>query len=171
MKIKFPKTVEEIEKSEWFQKLNKPELVAGLERAAEAWLQKHGSKGKIGQQLLAALLLYRRSKAGNVLTPRNVAILTFSILYAVCPLDAVADIIPVIGWMDDIGILSIAFTSIIASMGAQSGKEDAESPAPATAADDTPQPPLLLPEAPQEDEPAPPEEPGQNNEPSTDVHA
>lgn len=155
-----PQTVEEIENSKWFKKLNKPEIIAGLESGAKLWLKKHGTKSKVGRQLHAALQLYRQSKAGNVLTPRNVAILTFSILYVVWPMDALADIIPVIGWMDDIGILSIAFTSIIASMGAQSGKEDAESPAPATTDDDTPQSPLHLPEG-----------NGKNNKPPTNAHA
>lgn len=122
MEANLPKTVEEIEKSKWFKKLNKPELVAGLEAGAEAWLKKHGTNSKVGQQLYAALRLYRRSKAGQVLSPRDVAILTFSILYAVCPLDAIADIIPVIGWLDDIGVLSLVFTTIIADLAAE--KED-----------------------------------------------
>lgn len=160
MDKRIPESIEEIEHSKWFKKLNKPELIAGMEVAAEAWLKKHGKKSKIGKQLHAALLLYRQSKAGNVLTPRNVAILAFSILYAVFPADAIADIIPVIGWMDDMGILSLAFSAIITSMGAQSGKEDAESPAPATTDDDTPQSPLHLPEG-----------NGKNNKPPTNAHA
>lgn len=122
MKADIPKTIEEIENSSWFKKLNKPELIAGLETAAETWLKKHGTKGKIGNQVHAALKIYRQSKAGNVLTPRNTAILIFSILYAVCPVDAIADIIPLIGWLDDIGILTLAFSAIITRMSA-AGKE------------------------------------------------
>ena len=129
MDKKIPESIEEIEHSKWFKKLNKPELIAGMEVAAEAWLKKHGKKSKIGKQLHAALLLYRQSKAGNVLTPRNVAILAFSILYAVFPADAIADIIPVIGWMDDMGILSLAFSAIITSMAA-GGKKTEASPLP-----------------------------------------
>ena len=64
-----------------------------------------------------------------MLTPRNVAILTFSILYVVWPMDALADIIPVIGWMDDIGVLSLVFSAIIASM-ATAGKKPGEEPEP-----------------------------------------
>ena len=33
-----PQTVEEIEKSKWFKKLYKPEIIAGLESGAEHWL-------------------------------------------------------------------------------------------------------------------------------------
>lgn len=127
-----PQTVEEIENSKWFKKLNKPELIAGLESGAELWLRKHGSKSKVGKQLHTALQMYRQSKAGNVLTPRNVALLTFSILYVVCPLDAIADIIPVIGWMDDIGVLSLVFSAILASM-ATGGKKSDNAPQPADA--------------------------------------
>jgi uncharacterized membrane protein YkvA (DUF1232 family) len=129
MEDNIPQTVEEIEKSKWFKKLYKPEIIAGLESGAELWLKKHGTKSKVGRQLHAALQLYRQSKAGNVLTPRNVAILTFSILYVVWPMDALADIIPVIGWMDDIGVLSLVFTAIISSM-ATTGKKPGEEPKP-----------------------------------------
>lgn len=129
MDKRIPESIEEIENSKWFRKLNKPELIAGMEVAAEAWLKKHGRKSKIGKQLHAALLLYRQSKAGNVLTPSNVAILSFSILYAVFPADAIADIIPVIGWLDDMGILSLAFSAIITNMATVGKKADA-SPQP-----------------------------------------
>ena len=50
-----PQTVEEIEKSKWFKKLYKPEIIAGLESGAELWLKKHGTKSKVGKQLHAAL--------------------------------------------------------------------------------------------------------------------
>lgn len=136
MGINIPKTVEEIEKSAWFRKLNKPELVAGLESAAEAWLRKHGTKSQMGRQLHAALVMYRQSKAGHMLTPRNVAILTFSILYVVCPVDAIADIVPVIGWLDDIGILTVAFSSILSSMG-KPAENQAEETAPCPETDFT----------------------------------
>ena len=124
MEDNIPQTVEEIENSKWFKKLNKPEIIAGLESGAELWLKKHGTRSKVGRQLHAALQLYRQSKAGNVLTPRNVAILTFSILYVVWPMDALADIIPVIGWMDDIGVLSLVFTAIISSLTTTDRKSD-----------------------------------------------
>ena len=144
-----PQTVEEIENSKWFKKLNKPEIIAGLESGAELWLKKHGTKSKVGRQLHAALQLYRQSKAGNVLTPRNVAILTFSILYVVWPMDALADIIPVIGWMDDIGVLSLVFTAIISSMATADRKSD-DSPQPLIADTDSAETPADQPESAEE---------------------
>lgn len=146
MDEKVPQTVEEIENSKWFKKLNKPEIIAGLESGAELWLKKHGTKSKVGKQLHAALQLYRQSKAGNVLTPRNVAILTFSILYVVWPMDALADIIPVIGWMDDIGVLSLVFTAIISSM-ATGGRKTDDSAHPLIAGTDSAETPELQLEA------------------------
>lgn len=149
MEENIPQTVEEIEQSKWFKKLYKPEIIAGLESGAELWLKKHGTKSKVGKQLHAALQLYRQSKAGNVLTPRNVAILTFSILYVVWPMDAIADIIPVIGWMDDMGILSLAFSAIITSMATGSRKTD-DSTQPLIAGTDSAETPADQPESAEE---------------------
>lgn len=149
MEDNIPQTVEEIEKSKWFKKLNKPEIIAGLESGAELWLKKHGTKSKVGKQLHAALQLYRQSKAGSVLTPRNVAILTFSILYVVWPMDALADIIPVIGWMDDIGVLSLVFTAIISSMATADRKSD-DSTQPLIADTDSEETPADQPESAEE---------------------
>ena len=51
---------------------------------------------------------------GNLLTPRNVIIAVLAVLYAVWPADFLPDIMPLVGWLDDIGVLAIA-ASVITS--------------------------------------------------------
>jgi uncharacterized membrane protein YkvA (DUF1232 family) len=40
------------------------------------------------------------------------ALLVGAVLYAVWPLDAIPDSIPVIGWLDDLGLLSLAAAAV-----------------------------------------------------------
>lgn len=53
---------------------------------------------------------------GNLLTPRNIIIAVLAILYAVWPADFLPDIMPLVGWLDDIGVLAIAVSLITAAM-------------------------------------------------------
>lgn len=55
MNENIPQTVEEIENSKWFKKLNKPEIIAGLESGAELWLKKHGTNLHLHHDILPLL--------------------------------------------------------------------------------------------------------------------
>lgn len=50
-----------------------------------------------------------------------------AVAYAVLPFDFIPDMIPVLGWLDDVGFLAVAFTFIARDM-ARHAKEE---PAPA----------------------------------------
>jgi uncharacterized membrane protein YkvA (DUF1232 family) len=39
--------------------------------------------------------------------PRIVAVL--AVLYVLLPIDAIPDVIPILGWLDDLGVVSLAF--------------------------------------------------------------
>ena len=58
---------------------------------------------------------------GDIITPRNVIIAVLAILYAVWPADFLPDIMPVIGWLDDIGVLGIAVALIAAAVCRRTG--------------------------------------------------
>ncbi|MCQ2372045.1 MAG: DUF1232 domain-containing protein [Akkermansia sp.] len=53
---------------------------------------------------------------GTLLTPRNVIIVALALLYAVWPADFLPDIMPIVGWLDDIGVLAIAASVITAAV-------------------------------------------------------
>ena len=40
-------------------------------------------------------------------------LLVLAVLYVISPIDAIPDVIPVIGWLDDIGVLGLAATMLI----------------------------------------------------------
>lgn len=47
-----------------------------------------------------------------------------AVLYAISPIDLVPDAIPVLGWLDDLGLLSVAFGLIVRDMGKHAARED-----------------------------------------------
>ena len=53
---------------------------------------------------------------GKLVTPRNIIIALLALIYAVWPADILSDIIPVVGWLDDIGVLAIAVSLITAAV-------------------------------------------------------
>ena len=57
-----------------------------------------------------------RHMKGSLLTPRNVIIAVLAVLYAVWPADFLPDILPVVGWLDDIGVLGLAVAFITAAV-------------------------------------------------------
>ena len=51
--------------------------------------------------------------AGNFdIKTKDLAIMAGAIIYVISPLDAIPDIIPVLGWVDDIAIVGIAIKSL-----------------------------------------------------------
>ena len=51
----------------------------------------------------------------------------FSVVYAILPVDFIPDVLPMVGWLDDIGFLAVAFAFIARDM-AKNAKLDAEQP-------------------------------------------
>ena len=63
-------------------------------------------------------------------TPRwSKAAFVLALLYVVSPVDLVPDIVPVLGWLDDVGVLGLATTLLLSS---RPRTVDAARPSPST---------------------------------------
>jgi len=59
------------------------------------------------------LSMFKDAASGKFsISAKHYAIIAGAILYVVSPIDAIPDILPVIGWTDDIGVLGIALASL-----------------------------------------------------------
>ena len=96
--------------------MSNPENMANLEKMVSLWLKNKEKKSPVAKRANTALQLFKSGKAGNLLTPRNLLILGAALLYTISPIDAIPDVIPVIGWLDDMGILAMALGSISAAL-------------------------------------------------------
>ncbi|MBQ5665624.1 MAG: DUF1232 domain-containing protein [Akkermansia sp.] len=105
-------SIKDLENSKWMQEASKSEAAETLPTQVHTWLNTVPSTSKIATLAMRALQLYRSGSKGNQLTPRNILILGASLLYLVSPIDAVSDFIPVIGLLDDLGVLTIALTYV-----------------------------------------------------------
>lgn len=111
-KDKIYKTLADFEQSEWVQRMKDPENRKVILATAEKWLRTAGKKSPAFKRVNLIYNMLRHGKADTLLTPRNIAILAAVLLYTISPLDCIPDIIPVIGWLDDMGIISMALAAI-----------------------------------------------------------
>ena len=113
MNTTFINNLTDLENSGWMKKAQNPAVLEMLEAQVLTWLSKVRISNKLAQKAQTALQLFVSGRKGELLTPRNCLILGASLLYLVCPVDAVADIIPIIGLADDLGVLTLALDCIL----------------------------------------------------------
>ncbi|MGL4533545.1 MAG: YkvA family protein [Fusobacteriaceae bacterium] len=69
--------------------------------------EKAGKLGVHAQDLLVVVSLVKDCISGKYkISKTDLAIFIGAIVYVVSPIDAVSDFIPIIGWLDDIGVFS-----------------------------------------------------------------
>ena len=80
------------------------------------WSKIIGSAGKAGRRVVnMSLELYYAFKSGNM-SAGDKAIVLAALGYLVCPFDFVPDMIPVLGFTDDLGALKIAYDKVSGSV-------------------------------------------------------
>ena len=120
-------TLDELKQSEWWEKARDPKVQASICNTAEMWLHKFGKKNKVALRVSEAIQLLRGSlKDKKVATPRNIIILTAVILYTITPLDGIPDILPVVGWLDDLGLLALAVKTVMDALAVKKSDKTSE---------------------------------------------
>lgn len=91
---------------------SKFEKYSKLELTPVAYEKAHKKSKRLGDQIGNFKLLLAMVKdiwAGNFkVSTMDMAIITGAILYVVTPIDAIPDLLPFLGWVDDIAIISMA---------------------------------------------------------------
>lgn len=120
-------TLDELKQSEWWEKARDPKVQASICNTAEMWLHKFGKKNKVALRVSEAIRLLRSSlKDKKVATPRNIIILTAVLLYTITPLDGIPDILPVVGWLDDLGLLALAVKTVMDALSVKKADKTSE---------------------------------------------
>ncbi|MBR5895428.1 MAG: DUF1232 domain-containing protein [Akkermansia sp.] len=57
------------------------------------------------QKMSEAYAALLRLKKGDTWTPRNILLAVLAVLYVLSPFDVLPDWLPLVGWLDDIGVL------------------------------------------------------------------
>lgn len=108
---------EKFEKSKWVQRmkeiLSDPQRLAEFEQAVAKFLEVKGKSSPAMARAHQAYRMFRTGKAKDLLTPRNAILLGAALLYLISPMDAIPDFAPVIGLLDDLGILSLILAVVI----------------------------------------------------------
>ncbi|GAA4851851.1 YkvA family protein [Algivirga pacifica] len=69
--------------------------------------------GRVKQQFQTMVNMAKDVYAGEFkVSKAHMAILVGAIVYVLTPVDAVPDFLPIIGWLDDIGIVSLAISTL-----------------------------------------------------------
>lgn len=115
---KEPTTIEELLNSKWGKAAEKKEALKQILDTLPELLQMLGKhEGKLAKLARDAAFIFevlRKHLSGEqTLTIRDYIIIVAALLYLISPLDAIPDTIPVLGWLDDMGVITLAAGYII----------------------------------------------------------
>jgi len=71
------------------------------------------SRSKITTPMLMRIRNLPAYLADPAISPLRKGALALALLYIISPLDALPDVIPVVGWLDDIGVLGLLVTTLM----------------------------------------------------------
>ena len=97
--------------SKWCQEAAKPEKQKMIKESFAKWGKKVNNTGLLER----ARQLYRFFLSPQVGGTQKVLV-AGALLYIITPLDLIPDVVPVVGWLDDLGIAGFALRYIFSTM-------------------------------------------------------
>lgn len=97
-------------KEEYFEEFQQEKLDQEKLRKAES---KASKLGEVGETFLLMVKMAKDIISGKFdISKKDMVILVGAIIYVVSPLDAIPDVIPILGWTDDAGVVALAVKSL-----------------------------------------------------------
>ncbi len=122
-------TIDQLLNSRWGRMAQDPEIRRKIPGMLRQLLDRLPTTSPVVERIRVALRMFEESSSGALLNSRNILILSAALLYTFWPADAMPDVIPVIGWLDDIGLLTLVISAITGAFSKEqppAGGEDSE---------------------------------------------
>ncbi len=120
------RSIEQLLRSRWGQLAQDPELRRKIPSMLRELLDRIPSGHPVVNRIRLALRLFERESAGGLVNSRNLIILSAALLYTFWPADAIPDLLPVVGWLDDVGLLTMVLASLSAAFAKRERRPDEE---------------------------------------------
>ncbi len=105
-------TIDQLLRSRWAQLAQDPEMRSKIPAMLRRLLEHIPSSHPVVKRIRLALFLFEKESAGNLVNSRNLIILSAALLYTFWPADAIPDLLPLVGWLDDVGLLTLVLSSL-----------------------------------------------------------
>ncbi len=106
-------TVEALLASKWGRMVSDPQFRGQLIDKAEVWLKKHSDSPLAGQLCRLLDMLRPLLTSTEPLSKTKMLALAAAVLYVISTMDVIPDFLPLIGWLDDLGVISLVLRYVL----------------------------------------------------------
>ncbi len=109
-------TIEALLQSKWGRMVSNPQFRGQLIDMAEAWLNKHKDSPLAFHLIRLLEMLRPLLTSEEPLSKTKMLAIAAAVLYVISTLDAVPDFLPLIGWLDDLGVIAMVLRYVVGSV-------------------------------------------------------